>query len=145
MMTDLWTYRDYEWGSSNTDLRGYKVQTVDGDIGSVEQATSDVGASYLVVDVTPWMVGKKVLLPAGLIERVDIADERVYANCTRDGVRSAPEFDEQNYTGDAYQGAIGAHYGQGGPGYREEDSPLADPTIAGTLPSVGAHPPSQVR
>jgi hypothetical protein len=77
------------------------------------------------------MVGKRVLLPAGLIERVDIADERVYVNCTRDEIRGAPEFDEGRYREASYRAAVGKYYGPGGPAYRKHDSPLADPIVSG--------------
>jgi hypothetical protein len=52
-MGDLWTYRNYEWGSSTTDIVGYAVRAVDGDIGNVTEATDEVGASYIVVTCGP--------------------------------------------------------------------------------------------
>lgn len=37
-MTDIWTYRDQEsW--ANTDIVGYKVEAIDGEIGSIDQAS----------------------------------------------------------------------------------------------------------
>jgi hypothetical protein len=91
------------------------------------------------VDVGLWLVGKKVLLPAAVIERVDIADERMYVNCTTHEIRSAPEFDGARYRDEAYRMAIGAHYGPGGPAYREHDSPLADPMLPGRAIQAGNH------
>jgi hypothetical protein len=128
-MGDLWTYRDYEWGSSTTDIAGYRVQAIDGEIGNVDQATYEVGASYIVVDCGPWILGKKAVLPAALIERVDLADERVYINRTKEQICDAPEFDEARYRGVAYRIELEEHYGEGGPGYRAHDSPLADPLL----------------
>ena len=71
--TDMWTYRETAW--SGTNLEGFDVEASDGGIGKVDEATNEVGGSYIVVDTGPWIFGKKVLLPAGVIETVDF-DER---------------------------------------------------------------------
>jgi hypothetical protein len=56
--TDLWTYRD---GTpiASMDLSGFKVEAVDGSIGSIDEVSNEVGASYLVVDTGPWIFGKE--------------------------------------------------------------------------------------
>jgi hypothetical protein len=116
-MHDIWTFRDYEsW--ANTDITGFKVEAIDGEIGSISEATYDVGSSFLVVDTGPWIFGKKVLLPAGVIDRVDVSDERVYVNRMKDEIEKAPEFDEDRYRDEAYRADLGAYYGEGGRGYR---------------------------
>jgi hypothetical protein len=106
---DIWTYRDRNWGS--TDLSGYSVEAVDGGIGSVDDATAEIGSSYIVVDTGPWIFGKKVMLPAGVIDRVDPSDEKVYVDRTKDEIRSAPEFDEDRLADDAYRGELSGYYG----------------------------------
>jgi hypothetical protein len=115
--TDMWTYRDRDtW--SNTDISGYGVEAVDGGIGSVDEATYDAGSSFIVVDTGPWIFGKKVLLPAGVIERVDHNDRKVYVNRTQDQIKNAPEWDENTYRDEAYRSRIGDYYGSG-TGYRD--------------------------
>src|SRR5262245_38071681 len=52
-MLDLWTYRDRSDLGSNVvdthpDLTGFGVEAIDGSIGKVDEATYDVGRSYLV-------------------------------------------------------------------------------------------------
>jgi len=111
--TDLWTYRDTTMG---TDVTGYKVEAMDGSIGKIDEASDEIGASYLVVDTGPWIFGKKVLLPAGVIDRVDTADETVYVNRTKDEIKNAPEFDEMRYRDPAYRDELGGYYGRGGAG-----------------------------
>jgi hypothetical protein len=106
---DMWTYREQSWG--NTDLAGYDVEAVDGGIGSIDDATGELGSSYIVVDTGPWIFGKKVMLPAGVIDRVDPADEKVYVDRTKDEIRSAPEFDEDLAKDDAYRGELAGYYG----------------------------------
>ena len=66
MGTDLWTYPETV---GRMDLTGFEVEAVDGSIGKVDEATNDVGESYVVVDTGVWIFGNKVLLPAGVIER----------------------------------------------------------------------------
>jgi hypothetical protein len=116
-MTDLWTHRDATIGTMN--LTGFSVEAIDGSIGKIDEATNEVGSSYIVVDTGPWIFGKKVLLPAGVIDRVDTENETVYVDRTKDEIKDAPEFDESRYTEPAYREEIGGYYGSGGAGYRE--------------------------
>ncbi len=115
--TDIWTYRDHEtW--KDTDIVGYKVEAIDGEIGSIDQASNEVGRSWMVVDTGPWIFGKRVLLPAGLIDRIDMDDERVFVHRMKDEIKNAPEFDESRFTDAGYHSDVGTYYDEGGPGYR---------------------------
>ena len=113
-----WTYESDVY-SSGTDVVGYKVEAIDGDIGKIDEATYDAGASYVVVDTGPWIFGKKVMLPASVIDRIDSEDEKVFVNRTKDEIKNAPEFDESRYNDDAYRGELGTYYGRGGTAYRD--------------------------
>jgi hypothetical protein len=115
-VADLWTYRSQP--QSGIDITGYSVEALDGGIGKVDEATYDVGASYIVVDTGPWIFGKKVVLPAGVIDRVDVDEQDVYVNRTKDEIKNAPEFDEDAYREESYRGTLGSYYGPGGAGYR---------------------------
>jgi hypothetical protein len=108
MGTDLWTYPETV---GRLDLTGFDVEALDGSIGKVDEATQDVGESYLVVDTGIWIFGKKVLLPAGLVERVDRDEEKVWINRTKDEIENAPEFDKDNYQEADYRSAVGGYYG----------------------------------
>ena len=108
MQNQMWTYREDLW--LTTDLNGFKVEALDGEIGSIDEKSNDVGSSYLVVDTGPWIFGKKVLLPAGVIDRVDLNDRRVFVSRTKDEIQHAPEFDETRYTDPAYRSEIGSYY-----------------------------------
>ena len=116
--TDIWAYRDQTWTTS--DLTGYSVEAIDGSIGKIDKTSYDVGAGYLVVDTGPWIFGKKVMLPAGVISRVDSNEEQVFVNRTKDQIKNAPEFDQDRDRDDAYRGQLGTYYGQGGPGWRDQ-------------------------
>jgi hypothetical protein len=113
--TDPWTYADAGMlgvdVTRGVDLTGFGVEAADGGIGKVDEATYDVGSSYMVVDTGPWIFGKKVLLPAGIIERVDLDTQTVYVNRTKDEIKSSPEFDEATYRDESYRERVGDYYG----------------------------------
>ena len=110
---DLWTYRNHEtW--SGTDIIGFEVEATDGSIGSVDEATYEAHSSYLVVDTGPWIFGKKVMLPAGVVNRVDGDDRRVWVNLTKSQIENAPEFDELHYQDADYRTSMTDYYTQHG-------------------------------
>ncbi len=111
----LWDYSD---PSSGADLTGYSVEATDGGIGKVDEATNEVGSSYIVVDTGPWIFGKKRMLPAGVIDRVDRDDEKVYVNRSKDEIKDAPEFDDTTSREDGYRDEVGSYYGAGPTGGR---------------------------
>jgi hypothetical protein len=117
MSTDLWTYTDTSISQRN--LSGFSVEALDGSIGKVDEATNDIGESFIVVDTGPWIFGKKVMLPAGVVRDVDLDTETVFVNRTKDQIKNAPEFDEDTYRDSAYRDQLGGYYGPGGLGYRE--------------------------
>ncbi|HEU0213417.1 MAG TPA: PRC-barrel domain-containing protein [Jiangellaceae bacterium] len=94
------------------DLTGYAIAAVDGDIGHVDEATYDTGASYLVVDTGPWIFGRKVMLPAGVIERIDTAEKKLYVDRTKDQIKDAPEYDEHEMLAEdvEYRERLGTYY-----------------------------------
>ena len=116
MNTDIWTYRGSDWHADVTD---YDVEALDGGIGSVDEATDQVGGSYIVVDTGPWIFGKKVVLPAGVVESIDHDDRKIHVNRTKDEIKDAPEFGESTYTDSSYRGELARYYGPGGVGHRE--------------------------
>jgi hypothetical protein len=110
---DPWTYGDETTigvDATRMDLSGYSVEATDGGIGKIDEATYETSKSYIVVDTGPWIFGKKVLLPAGVVQRVDLDTETVFVNRTKDEIKSAPEFDEATYRDDAYRSEIGDYY-----------------------------------
>ena len=114
---EIWTYREQTWGTM--DLAGYGVEAVDGGIGKIDEASNEVGASYIVVDTGPWIFGKKVMLPAGVVMKVDHDDEKVFVNRTKDQIKNAPEFDDSMIKDEDYRGRLGTYYGPGGEGFRD--------------------------
>lgn len=105
---DLWTYRDTTWRGSA--LVGMAVEAVDGEIGKVDDATDDTNGSVIVVDTGGWIFGRKVLLPAGVVDRVDLDEEKIYVNRTKSEIESAPEYDENRRDDAAYRAELTGYY-----------------------------------
>jgi hypothetical protein len=119
-MSNLWIYDEIDT-LKGTDLTGFEVEALDGGIGKIDEASYEVGASYLVIDTGPWIFGKKVMLPAGIVDRVDLDEQKVYVNRTKDEIKNAPEFDETRYRDEAYRTELGSYYGETRGAFRESD------------------------
>lgn len=107
--TDVWTYRDSAW--TGTALIGMTVEALDGEVGKIDEATDDTAGSALVVDTGSWIFGKKVLLPAGLVERVDFDAETVFVQRTKEEIKNAPEYDDDRRDDPTYRGELSTYYG----------------------------------
>ncbi|HUC34854.1 MAG TPA: PRC-barrel domain-containing protein [Gaiellaceae bacterium] len=112
--TEPWSYRDVDTlgvdMTRGVDIVGFEIEATDGDIGKIDEATYDVGSSYVVVDTGPWIFGKKVLLPAAVIQRVDLDSQTVLVDRTKDEIKDSPEFDEENYREQDYRSRVGSYY-----------------------------------
>jgi hypothetical protein len=122
--TDVWMYQERTTlgvDLSGVDIVGYEVEALDGSIGKIDEATYEGGTGHIVVDTGPWIFGKKVMLPAGVLRSVDEHDEKVFVNRTKEEIKNAPEYDESLGHDQGYRGEIGSYYGPGGAGYRDTD------------------------
>jgi hypothetical protein len=108
---DPWNYRETAEVGDGADLVGYRVEAIDGHIGKIDESSTLVGDSYLVVDTGPWIFGKKVMLPAGTVTRVDALDERVYVDRAKEQIKNAPEFDPDMFGSPEYRDKVGGYYG----------------------------------
>lgn len=89
MLSDLWTYREMV-PQTEKGMSGFGVEAIDGHIGQIDEAIDEVG--YIVVDTGHWIFGKKVAIPVGAINNVDLIDQRVYLDLSKDQVKNAPEY-----------------------------------------------------
>jgi hypothetical protein len=105
---EIWTFNAV--AAPTVDLTGFKVEAQDGDIGKVDEATTEAGGSFIVVDTGPWIFGKKVMIPAGVIRDIDLDTESVFVDLTKDEIKNAPEFDEKRYRDPDYRNELGGYY-----------------------------------
>ncbi|MER6779662.1 MULTISPECIES: PRC-barrel domain-containing protein [unclassified Streptomyces] len=110
MTENVWAYRaGVEYLAA--DLTGYGVEAVDGSIGKVDKHSDEVTDAYLVVDTGVWILGKEVLLPAGLVTSIDHAAQKVYVDRTKEQIKAAPEFRRDQHLGNPdHHGALSTHY-----------------------------------
>ena len=113
---DMWTYREdiVAPGVAPRNVVGYGVEATDGSIGKVDDATYEVGSSSLVVDTGPWIFGKKVMLPAGVIQSVDHEAEKIMVDRSKDEIKNAPELDEAGLPDEDYRMRLGSYYDESG-------------------------------
>ena len=104
-----WEYRADAGFVKGTDLTGYTVVAVDGDLGHVE-AEYDGRPAYLDVDVGSWLLGHHVTLPVGLVERIDATERKVYVDRTKDQIEHAPRPDQALAEHVDYYEDLGIYY-----------------------------------
>jgi hypothetical protein len=100
--------------SQQMDLVGFRVEARDGSIGKIDEATNETGRSYCVVDTGPWIFGRKVVIPAGAVSRVDTDDRKVFVDLTKDQIKDSPEFDSVRGYDAEYGDRLGIYYGRSG-------------------------------
>jgi hypothetical protein len=106
---DLWSYSTVDT-SRQMDLTGFDVEATDGSIGKVDEATYEAGSSAIVVDTGFWIFGKKRVVPAGMIERIDADDEKVYVRMTKDQIKDAPDWEADTWESGDYRRTHGDYY-----------------------------------
>jgi hypothetical protein len=108
-MTSIWIWT-VDVVSPGIDVTGFEVDATDGHIGKVDAATYDPGSAGLVVDTGFWIFGKKRLLPAGVVERVDADEEKVHLSVSKDEVKAAPDYDEARHGDASFHDEIGGYF-----------------------------------
>jgi hypothetical protein len=118
-MADIWVWEiesihvaavDPQSPIERVDVTGFEVEASDGHVGTVDEATYESGRGRLVVDTGFWIFGKKRMIPAGLVTRVDIGTHTVHLGITKEHVKGAPDHDEVRADDDAYRGEVADHY-----------------------------------
>jgi len=106
---DMWHYR--EGGAPTEDIAGFAIQARNGEMGKVNKANAESGTAHLVVDTGPWIFGRTVMLPAGVIERIDYKAKVVHVSRSQYDVKNAPEYEENRRDDETYRTELGGYYG----------------------------------
>jgi len=109
---EMWTFTTQT--PPTIDLSDFQVEALDGSIGKVDEATNEIGGSFVVVDTGPWIFGKKVMIPAGIVRDIDPDTETIFVNATKDEIKDSPEFDERTYRDQSYRDELGGYYNSRG-------------------------------
>jgi hypothetical protein len=103
-------------GSSDPlpDVAGYDVEATDGSIGRIDEATYQEGSSCLVIDTGFWIFGKKRMIPAGVVQRVDPENKKVFVSMSKEQIKAAPDYDAEQHHQDesGYHREVGDYYEQ---------------------------------
>jgi hypothetical protein len=59
----------------------------------------------------PGRFGRTVMLPAGVVERIDTAEKKIYVDRTKDQIKAAPEYD-QTVDDAQYRDRLGGYYAE---------------------------------
>ncbi|PKL13725.1 MAG: photosystem reaction center subunit H [Spirochaetae bacterium HGW-Spirochaetae-8] len=85
--------------SSTLRVKGYHIQTLDGEIGHVKDCIIDDrtwAINYMVVDTYKWIKGRIVLIPLKWIKRVSWDESKVIVNLSRAAIKKTPEYAEKS-------------------------------------------------
>ena len=77
-------------------LKGYKLNSLDGEIGSVKQFYFDDQhwtIRYLIADTGNWLSGREVLLSPYALEGVDTSRKQIDVNLTKKQIEGSPSLD----------------------------------------------------
>jgi hypothetical protein len=111
----LWERRPDVGGFGTFD--GYSVHAVDGPIGEVVASGDEPGRGYVIADGGPSLQGLRptggrlVMLPVGLIERVNPTARVILVGCTLAQIAHAPAFENDRYQDAAYRTELDRYYG----------------------------------
>jgi hypothetical protein len=100
------------------ELRGYRIQASDGEIGHVDDFVVDDETwdiRYMVVSTSHWFPGRKVLIsPKWLVGDISWERQKVTVILTRDSIKNSPEYKPSAPPTRDYETELHEHYGQNG-------------------------------
>ncbi len=106
---------DYHLRSSD-ELVGYRIETLDGELGHLDDFLLDDAAwkiPYLVVDARRRLRSSKILLATGWVEGTGFPVRRVRVCVQREAMLSAPAYDESRTVTPELEQELYTHFGKG--------------------------------
>jgi hypothetical protein len=92
------------------ELVDFEVRATDGSIGKVLDVQRTPGESYLIVSTGGTILSKKLLIPAGVVERVDRDGKTLHLDRSKDEIENGPEFDEDRFREETYRNELADYY-----------------------------------
>ncbi len=106
MQAGVWTSRDGV--ALGDELVGYDVEGRDGEIGKVDHVAYE--KTFVIVS-TSRLFGKKYVMPASFVERVDMDSETIFVDLSKEEVENSPAHDD-DVADDDWEAATGAYYAE---------------------------------
>lgn len=100
---------------SAREVEGYRVRSLDGEIGLVEDLIVDDegwAVRYVVIDARNWLPGRKVLLSSRWVSGVSQAEAEVRVNVDSIEVKEAPVLAPDTPIERGYEEKLHRHYGR---------------------------------
>jgi hypothetical protein len=100
---------------STEELRNYRVQARDDEVGHVEDFIFDDetwAIRYLVIDTRNWLPGGKVLLAPGWFDSISWVQQEITTTLRSDAVKSSPKFDPAEPINRNYEKKLYDYYGR---------------------------------
>lgn len=97
-----------------SSLKGYRLDSLDGDIGSVRDVYFDCHewtVRYLIVNTGSWLLGQEVLISPHALGRIDVAKESIHVDLTYEKIKNAPDIDTQRPVSRQQETAYYNYYG----------------------------------
>jgi sporulation protein YlmC with PRC-barrel domain len=74
---------------------GYHVETIDGELGHVDDFLIDTKTwkiRHLVIDIHNWLPDMKVLISTAWLDRISSGDREVFVSLTRESIKASSAF-----------------------------------------------------
>jgi len=100
---------------SVNEVRGYRIQATDNEIGHVEDFIMDDESwaiRYMVVDTLNWLPGRKVLVSPMWITTISWTDRKVAVGMNREQIKDCPEYDPAIPVNREYEEQLYDFYGR---------------------------------
>jgi hypothetical protein len=111
MPGNVWQYREsMAFSASGVDVSGFEVVDSDGSIGTVDRASNEVSVNYIIVGTGDWLSGRKVILPAACVERINPRSRKVFIDLSMDDIRHAPECEAKDLRSARFEDALTGYY-----------------------------------
>ena len=100
---------------SSEEVTGYKLETMDGPVGHIEDLIVDNqtwAVRYLEIDTRNLLPGRHVLMSPAWVEQVDWAKRHFEIELPKELVKNAPEYGPEQIISRDYELALYRHYGK---------------------------------
>jgi uncharacterized protein YrrD len=100
--------------SKANTLKGYKLDALDGEIGSVKEFYFDDRRwtiRYLVANSGAWLIGRQVLIAPYALVAINVAEKSIVTDLTREQIKGSPALDSDKPVSRQFEESYYGYYG----------------------------------